>query len=242
VPLRPTAADEHLHEPAPVAGWTETYGFDFVRPDRSLAGFVVMSVHPSTRRSWCWAAVVGRDRPSCVVDEPEAPLPRRGAMELRAPALWVDVEIEIPFVHATVGMEAFGLAFDDPAEALRTGRGERTPLGLDLEWESDAADPDPHVAGEAEGAFGYGLDCRVTGEVLLGAERHELDCPGRRWHRWGDRPWWSGDTVLPPAPITWVGASVPFAGSAVTEVGAALGERGWTMARREPSGAAEMAP
>jgi hypothetical protein len=160
-------------------------------------------------------------------------------MELRAPALWVDVEIEVPFVHATVGMEAFGLSFDDPDEALRTGRGERTPFGLDLEWESDHGRPEPDGSPDASG---YRLDCRVTGEVLVGAEQHELDCAGRRWHRWGPLPWWELQPVVPSSSPVWVGAQVPFPLPDPVEVRATLDDDGWTLARRWLPGAAEMGP
>jgi hypothetical protein len=174
-----------------------------------------------------------------VVDEPEAPLPRRAAMELRAPALWVDVEIEVPFVHATVGMEAFGLSFDDPDEALRTGRGDRTPFGLDLEWESDHAKPEVE---EHSGSLGYSLLAQVTGEVLIGPERHELHCPGRRWHRWGARPWWDATRSGAGSSHVWVGAHVPFSGFEDLLVQAALDDRGWTLARRSRPATGEMGP
>ena len=46
---------------------------------------------------------------------------------------------------------------------------------------------------------GYEQRCTVHGEVLVGAERLEVDGVGWRTHRWGDRDWWRGD------PWTWAG-------------------------------------
>ena len=46
------------------------------------------------------------------------------------------LECEQPLDHWTVGLEAFGLAFDDPGEVLGRGHGDRAALGLDLEWET----------------------------------------------------------------------------------------------------------
>ena len=41
----------------------------------------------------------------------------------------------------------------------------------------------------------------MHGEVLVGAERLEVDGVGWRTHRWGDRDWWRGD------PSTWAGGA-----------------------------------
>jgi hypothetical protein len=54
-------------------------------------------------------------------------------------------------------LEAFGVRFDDEAEAAASDRGERVPVGFDLEWET----PD-----------------RVVGEILLGRARYDLDARG----------------------------------------------------------------
>lgn len=249
MPTQLTDDDELLHDPSAEPAWTETYGFEFAAAGGHLAGFVVMTAHPLLGRSWCWAAVAGRDRAVCMVDEPDAPLPRRTSMELRAPALWVDVAIEIPFVHATVGMEAFGLVFEDPDEALRSGFGERTPFGLDLEWESDAANPsilEATAAGAAADldaeADGYALVCRVSGEVLLGQERHEIDASGRRWHRWGSRAWWDEPAAENAGAIAHVVTPLPFPSLHAVAVRAALDDHGWSVTRHRAAGAAGMAP
>src|SRR5690606_32953080 len=92
---------------------------------------------------------------------------------------------ESPFSHWSVGLEAFGLVFEDPADAVGSGRGTVVPVGLDLEWE-DATDPDPYVGGD--GDSGYVTTGAAHGEVLLGDERWELDGAGARRHRWGVGP------------------------------------------------------
>ena len=128
----------------------EGVGFDFWLPDGSFGGF-------------CWldgagfvAGVVGEGRPYLLVKDLDV-RPPPGSWEIRAEGLWADHNCETAGEHWSFGLEAFGVAFDDPAEAVRPGAfGDRVPLGYDLEWD--------------EG--------RVYGEVLIGTERLELDCEG----------------------------------------------------------------
>lgn len=176
--LRPASADESLHAPGDGDGWHEVFELGFAVPDGSIAGAVVLTIVPAQQRSWFWAAVVGRGRPLVAVYEDDAPLPRRNAVELRTSGLWVDVEVEVPFDHVTLGVESFGLVFDDPDEVLGAARGHRTPVGFDLEWESD-----PATVRAAAG--GFDVPCRVHGDVLLGQEIVALDTAGWRCRRWG---------------------------------------------------------
>jgi len=78
-------------------------------------------------------------------------------------------------------MEAFGVALDDPLEAWRGERGDPWALGLDVEWEGVAD------CGALPG--GYQQACIVHGDVLVGAERFQLDGSGVRIHAWGARAW-----------------------------------------------------
>ena len=66
---------------------------------------------------------------------------------VRAEGLWAELLCETPGEHWSFGLEAFGVRFDDEAEAAASDRGERVAVGFDLEWET----PD-----------------RVYGELLLG--------------------------------------------------------------------------
>lgn len=102
------------------------------------------------------------------LSEPEAPRPRPGSMEVRASGLWADAVEEEPGERWTIGLEAFALAVEHPADTV----GVRTPLGFDLEWER--AGPD------ADGV----TPARVHGEVLVGVEALEVGAPGA-WARWG---------------------------------------------------------
>ena len=78
---------------------------------------------------------------------------------LRTTGLWLSITEESAG-HWSVQLEAFGLRLDDPDDTF----GIPVPVGLDLEWEDD---PEP-------------TSCRVTGEVLIGDERIELDGRGSR--------------------------------------------------------------
>lgn len=176
----------------------ESWSFDFVAPDGSLGGFVGLTIWAAPKRAWYWAALVGRHRPYLLVRELEVAAPRSPASrEIRADGLWADVICETPHDHWTLGLEAFGVALDDPEEALGAERGDRTGLGLDLEWEAAA----PVAGGEGD----YGQACTVHGEVLIGGGGHvetvAFEGTGWRRHAWGAavdwaRPRWRLDGRL----------------------------------------------
>jgi hypothetical protein len=112
--------------------------FDFWLPDASLGGFVSLSIGP--RRAQFWAGLVGEGRPYVLVKDLDVEPPRRaGSLEIRAEGLWADHNCETPDAHWSFGLEAFGVAFDDPEEALRSEWGDRVALGLDMEWEPGLA-------------------------------------------------------------------------------------------------------
>jgi hypothetical protein len=92
-----------------------------------------------------------------LVADDEIPLPKGSLLEVRADGLWAELVCETPGEHWGFGLEAFGLRYDDPGEALVSDRAERVPVGLDLEWET----PD-----------------RVIGEILVGRERIAFDGTG----------------------------------------------------------------
>jgi hypothetical protein len=92
-----------------------------------------------------------------VRDDAVAPPKREDVIVVRAEGLWAELLCETPDEHWSFGLEAFGVRFDDEAEAATSDRGERVPVGLDVEWET----PD-----------------RVVGEVLVGRQRYDLDARG----------------------------------------------------------------
>jgi len=140
---------------------------------------------------------------------------------VRTTGLWADHTCETPLEHWTVGVEAFGVALDDPREAFRGERGDLCALGLDLEWE--AMGGDGGVAGHRAG-LGYEQACAVHGEVLVGSGRLELDGVGWRTHHWGDRDWWAPPEPVGGGPGAWAGGHFddddgpPFATTAVDVV------------------------
>jgi hypothetical protein len=131
-------------------------GFDFWLPDASLGGFCRLA-----RGGGFVAGLVGEGRPYLLVKDLDV-RPRSGTWEVRAEGLWADFNQEDPEgLHWSWGLEAFGVAFDDPADALGAEWGERTALGFDLEWEG------PSI---------------VHGDILVGpSERIAFDGAGRRW-------------------------------------------------------------
>jgi hypothetical protein len=119
-----------------------------------------------------WAIVELADGVVVVRDDAVS-LPRGSLLEVRADGLWAELVCEVPGVHWGFGLEAFGLRLDAWDDARFAQVGDRTPVGLDLEWD--------------EG--------RVIGEVLVGTRRIPVDTTGTftelvdvpTWEDWLDR-------------------------------------------------------
>jgi hypothetical protein len=149
-----------------------------------------MTLVPECDVAWFWAALVGPGRPLVALRDHEVPAPRWPSLEVRAPGLWAELVCEEPMDHWSVGLEAFAVAYDDPAEAWRSERGDPTALGSDLGWEAEG--PARPVAWPGATGTAYRQPCRVHGEVLVGSERMAVDAFGSRSHGWGPRTWWEG--------------------------------------------------
>jgi len=159
------AADERAHPPGG-DGWWEAWQLD-VASDAGVGVAAVLACAPALGVAWWWTHVILPDRPGpIVVRDHEVPLPRVG-LEVRADGLWGELVCETPFEHWTYGLEAFGVALDDPTDSLRGEIGERMPVGLDLEWEVDPAVGDPRERGGG-GPRAYEQFGVVHGEVLVG--------------------------------------------------------------------------
>lgn len=189
------ARDEQRHAADGDPLWGESWYFDFAQPDGSLGGYVRLGLYPNLGRpgggtrtgvAWWWAYIAGEDRPLVAVRDHDVPLPTQG-LEVRTEGLWGELVCETPHEHWSIGMEAFGVALDDPTEAYRGERGERVAVGLDLEWE-ERGPVYPYALTSR-----YEQACHVTGELLIGDETIDIDAVGERDHSWGVRDWW----VLP---------------------------------------------
>lgn len=178
-----SARDERRHPPTELPGWREWWGFDFVSPQHDLAGWAELVLFPARRIAWYHAFVTGARRQMVAVFDHVVPVPDR-SLELRTEGLWADHICETPGVHWTIGLEAFGIGVDDPAEMYGRQLGEQRPLGFDLEWESD--DVSAATIETLDGSIaGYSLACDVSGEVLIGPDAIDLVATGTRHHRWG---------------------------------------------------------
>ena len=170
--------DERRHPPGRGRSWEESWYLDFVSADGRLAGYVRLALHPGQGTAWFWAGMVGGGPKLVTVRDHEVPPPSGRGLEVRASGLWTELVCETPLDHWSVGLEAFGVALDDPLEAWGRERGDPWALGLDVEWEGTGpCEPWPS---------GYWQPCAVHGDVLVGAERFELDGSGTRLHLWGD--------------------------------------------------------
>jgi hypothetical protein len=165
--------------------WNESWYFDFATPDGGLGGYVRVGLYPNLGTTWYWAYLVGEGRPLIALRDHDVALPKGESLELRAEGLWAETVCEAPNEHWSINLEAFAVALDDPVEAYRGERGERVGFGLDLEWVEAAP------AQMSTGLPRYEQACQVQGEVLVGAERIQVDGFGERDHSWGHRDWWS---------------------------------------------------
>jgi hypothetical protein len=139
---------------------TSAWSLEFADDDQGITGSLRLTVADSTARFH--AQVVVPDVGVVVVRDDDVPAPRLhpnqdDVVVVRAEGLWAELLCETPDEHWSIGLEAFGVRFDDEAEAATSDRGERVPVGFDLEWET----PD-----------------RVVGEVLVGRARFDLDAHG----------------------------------------------------------------
>jgi hypothetical protein len=178
-----SAQDEGRHDADGDRWWGESWYFDFAAADGSLGGYVRLGFYPNQKVAWWWAYLVGEGRPLVALRAHEVPMPKKG-LEVRDDGLWACLTAETPHDHWSVGMEAFGVAFDDPADAYRGERGDRVPFGLDLEWEASAP------VFDYPGVTRYEQACTVYGDILVGDERLSFEGPGERDHSWGQRDWW----------------------------------------------------
>lgn len=175
----PASADRRQVAPPGIAtDWADVFELDFFAPDASFGGFVTMGLYPGAKRGWFWAAVVGDDRQLVLVVDDELPLPAAPHLEVRSSGIWTDFIPQIPLEHFTVGLEAFGVGLDDPNDVFDGLRGDLTPIGFDMEWETegDMWPIDP---------TGFEVPCRAHGEILLGHEEFDFDGLGTRRRWWG---------------------------------------------------------
>jgi len=144
----------------------ERWRWAWSAPEGSEAGHLGMVF--GSRLVTVTASVARPGHDVVVLSEPDAPWPRSGSMEIRASGLWADAIEEEPGARWTIGLEAFALAVDDPADVM----GPRVPLGFDLEWERAGPDHDGRTP------------ATVHGEVLVEDAAIDLDAPGW-WQGWG---------------------------------------------------------
>jgi hypothetical protein len=183
--------DEQRRPPGPEPEWADAWEIDFAADDGPVGGFVRLSLLPNQGVAWWWTSLL---TPRLVaVRDHEVPLPRAG-LEVRADGLWGELVCETPLEHWSIGLEAFGIAYDDPADAWGDEWGERLPVGLDLEWEATGPAEDFPPAGPPPGpeGIGYSHPGRVHGAILVGPDRMPISGTGFRSRASGVLDWWSG--------------------------------------------------
>ncbi len=165
------------HAPSGEVAWREAHRLDAVFPGVALALTLMITAHPGRGHAEFHGVVLRLDADPVVVAEFDVPLPRHG-WEIRASGLWADHVRETPMDHWSYGLEAFGLAVDDPEELLGGAVGRREPLGWELEFEARA--PARYATDQR-----YGQAGSVHGLILDPSGSIEVDGYGVRSHWWG---------------------------------------------------------
>ena len=156
------AIDEQRHSEA------DEYGFEF-------PGGTVAITTTATGATYVCVYELG-DAELAVVESNSLGAPRHGLL-FRGDGMWADHVCETPIEHWSASLEAFAVVIERPLPADVHGvRGDLVPFGFDLEWQT--------VRLTSDSGNGYSLDCAVIGEVLVGADRIDVDGQGLRWHRW----------------------------------------------------------
>ncbi len=203
--------DEGIHRRGDV------WWFEFVDADRCFGGWVEFHWCPSGRLRLYVATVTGfgsapegLHHQILVVDESAGVRTPGPSLEIKPKRMWAEHRCEEPIHRWTLGMEAFGVAVDDPGEARSRRWGELVPIGFDLEWEA-AAEPLTPRRNTME------LPCRVHGELLIGSAEISIDGCGWRGHTWNGvgpeaaRRTWAGDS-WDRGPVVGEGTVVPAGG------------------------------
>lgn len=190
----PTPADERRHEKGTERLWSESWYLDWFDEKGENGGYVRLSICPNLNQAWFWCCLVGKNKKSIFVVDHEVEIPEPPGLEVRSSGLWADLVVESPLEYFSVGVEAFGVALDDPIDAYRDMRGERVAVGIDLGWSTDLTSE--NLENSEPWAFHYDvtpryeIPCQVAGEIQIADEKIQIDGWGQRDHSWAERDWW----------------------------------------------------
>jgi hypothetical protein len=239
--VRPS--DERRRTPGPEPFWADAWEIDFAAQlplgGPAIGGFVRLTLLPNQGVAWWWTSLI---TPRLIaVRDHEVPLPRTG-LEVRADGLWGELVCETPLEHWSIGLEAFGLAYDDLADAWGDEWGERLPVGLDLEWEVEpgagripelapapsatpaGSRPSPPSGPSAGAGVGYSHAGSVQGEILVGNDRIPFAGTGFRSRASGVLDWWSDRPQRRLAWVTGTGGAAVATGPAAHATAVVLGQ------------------
>jgi len=187
--LRPAADDEARHPRGPEDAWNESWYFDAVSDDGSLAMYTRLGRVPNREHAVFMASIVRAGRPAVLLVDHAAPLPAAedDTQAIRTGHLQVEQHCEVPLERFRVVLSGTAEVFDDPSAPLRGERGTPVEIAFDLVWTTDGA------GYQWRQSTRYEIPCRVSGTVRVGDETLRLEGPGQRDHSWGARDWFASD-------------------------------------------------
>ncbi len=183
------ASDEGRHEPGPEPLWSESWYFDAISDDGSLAIYHRTARLPNGGRAATGSCVVRAGQPPIMLIDDAAPLPPADddAQRVATPAATVAQDCVGPLERFELSIAGTGAAHADPAGPLRGEPGEPVEIAIEGVWETAGA---PFMWRHSTR---YEIPCRVEAEVTVAGETFALTGPGQRDHSWGARDWWASD-------------------------------------------------
>jgi hypothetical protein len=189
VPLRPEPRDEGRHAPGPEPLWNESWYFDAVADDQSMALYVRLGRLPNQGVALYTAAICGPGRQSIMLIDPAAPLPDADddAQRIETDRFWAEQSCQEPLERFAVRLRGTAESHQDQSATLRGETGAPVEVELDLVWQTAGI---PYAWRQATR---YEIPCRVQGSLRITDERIPFAGVGQRDHSWGSRDWWAVD-------------------------------------------------
>jgi hypothetical protein len=188
-PLQPNSEDEATHTPGSEPTWNESWYFDAVSDDATLAVYTRIGRVPNQDHCVYTAAIVGRGFSPLLITNYAAPLTAIDdvTQAISVDGLSVHHHLEEPLRRFRVTLDACAQQHRDDAAPLRNETGVHVPVAFDLTWHTDG------VPFAWRQSTRYEIPCRVTGTVRIGDQKFSFAGPGQRDHSWGSRDWWAND-------------------------------------------------
>jgi len=172
--------------------WSDVWYMEWGDPKTGIGGCTRIAYQYEEKRAEYSLLLVRPHEVVVVFDLDVALLRLSKNIGVRADALWCAYVPEDPLQRWSLSVESYGLRVETGRELLGSDRGERLPVGIELDFEADAP---PEVVfpptASTNGERSYALYMQTGewgGDLLIGAETIGFSGYGLRHHAWGSVP------------------------------------------------------